>query len=46
MRLAEMLGVKKRQAERVMAALKTKAGLRRRGADKNGEWYFESTKET
>lgn len=38
--LAEQLGVKKRQAERVVAALKTKAGLKRRGADKNGEWYF------
>ena len=40
--LASELGVKKRQAERVIAALKAKAGLKRRGADKNGEWYFES----
>ena len=40
--LASVLGVKKRQAERVIAALKSKAGLKRRGADKNGEWYFES----
>ena len=39
--LAKILGVKKRQAERVIASLKVKAGLKRRGADKNGEWYFE-----
>ena len=39
--LAELLGVKKRQAERVIASLKVKAGLKRRGADKNGMWYFE-----
>jgi predicted HTH transcriptional regulator len=39
--LAKVLGVKKRQAERVIASLKVKAGLKRRGADKNGEWYFE-----
>ena len=38
--LAKALGVKQRQAERVVASLKVKAGLRRRGADKNGEWYF------
>ena len=44
--LASELGVKKRQAERVIAALKSKAGLKRRGADKNGEWYFESAKGT
>ena len=42
--VASELGVKKRQAERVIAALKSKAGLKRRGADKNGEWYFESTR--
>ena len=42
--LADNLGVKKRQAERVIAALKVKAGLRRFGADKNGEWRFESAK--
>ena len=39
--LANALGVKQRQAERVIASLKRKAGLKRRGADKNGEWYFE-----
>ena len=39
--LAKILGVKKRQAERVIASLKIKAGLKRRGADKNGMWYFE-----
>ena len=32
--LASELGVKKRQAERVIAALKSKAGLKRRGTDK------------
>lgn len=37
---AKALGVKQRQAERVVASLKVKAGLRRRGADKNGVWYF------
>ena len=42
--LAKALGVKKRQAERVIASLKVKAGLKRRGADKNGEWYFERGK--
>jgi predicted HTH transcriptional regulator len=30
-----------RQAERIIASLKRKAGLKRRGARKNGEWYFE-----
>ncbi len=39
--LAKILGVKKRQAERVIASLKVKAGLKRCGADKNGVWYFE-----
>ena len=38
--LAKVLGVKKRQAERVVASLKKKAGLKRRGADKNGEWHL------
>ena len=38
--LAKALGMKQRQAERVIASLKNKAGLKRRGADKNGEWYF------
>ena len=42
--LAKALGVKQRQAERVIASLKNKAGLKRRGADKNGEWYFERGK--
>ena len=39
--LSGILSVKKRQAERIIASLKKKAGLKRRGADKNGEWYFE-----
>lgn len=43
-RLAEALGVGKRQAERILSSLKVKAGLKRRGADKNGEWYFEAAK--
>lgn len=43
-RLAGILGIGKRQSERIMAALKVKAGLKRRGATKNGEWYFEGTK--
>ena len=41
-RLSELLGVKHRQAQRIIASLKQKAGLKRRGARKNGEWYFES----
>ena len=40
-KLADLLGVKQRQAQRVIASLKKKAGLKRRGARKNGEWYFE-----
>jgi len=39
--LAKVLKVEKRHAERVIASLKKKAGLKRRGARKNGEWYFE-----
>ena len=39
--LAATLEVSPRQAQRVIAALKKKVGLKRRGADKNGEWYFE-----
>lgn len=39
-RLGEKLGVTSRQAQRILAALRKKAGLKRRGADKNGEWYF------
>lgn len=41
-RLAEALGVKQRQAQRIIASLKVKAGLKRRGSDKTGEWYFET----
>lgn len=40
-RLADLIGVKQRQAQRIIASLKNKAGLKRRGARKNGEWYFE-----
>lgn len=40
------LGVKRRQAQRIIVALKEKAGLTRRGADKNGEWHFESPEES
>ena len=39
--LAGILKVTVRQAERVIAALKKKAGLKRRGANRKGEWYFE-----
>ena len=39
--LAAALGVEKRHAERILAALKKKAGLKRRGSRKSGEWYFE-----
>ena len=38
--LANQLGVSVRQVERIISALKSKAGLRRRGSDKTGEWYF------
>ena len=38
--LANQLGVTIRQVERIIAALKVKAGLKRRGSDKSGEWYF------
>ena len=44
-RLAEVLGVKQRQAQRIIASLKVKAGLKRRGSDKTGEWYFETLQE-
>ena len=40
-RLADLIGVKQRQAQRIITSLKNKAGLKRRGARKNGEWYFE-----
>lgn len=39
--LAAELEVSPRQAQRIIASLKKKVGLKRRGADKNGEWYFE-----
>ncbi len=39
--LATLLNITERQAERVIAALKEKAGMKRRGARKNGDWYFE-----
>ena len=42
-KLANMVGVKQRQSQRIIASLKQKAGLKRRGSDKNGEWYFERT---
>ena len=44
--LSGVLSVKKRQAERIIASLKKKAGLKRRGARKNGEWYFEGAAST
>ena len=44
--LSGVLSVKKRQAERIIASLKKKAGLKRRGARKNGEWYFEGAAKT
>ena len=40
-KLADLIGVKQRQAQRIIDSLKKKAGLKRRGAKKNGEWYFE-----
>ena len=39
--LAKMIKVTERQAQRIIATLKKKAGLKRRGARKNGEWYFD-----
>lgn len=39
--LADILSVKKRQAERIIASLKQKTPLHRDGADKNGRWVFE-----
>ena len=39
--IANQLDVTIRQAERIIAALKKKAGLTRRGSDKTGEWYFD-----
>ena len=40
-RLGELLYMTSRQAERIIASLKKKAGLKRRGARQNGERYFE-----
>ena len=40
-RIAEKIGLKQRQVQRIIASLKKKAGLKRRGARKNGELYFE-----
>ena len=40
--IANQLGVTIRQVERIIATLKKKAGLRRRGTDKVGEWYFDT----
>ena len=40
MKLADLIGVKHRQAQRIIASLKGKAGLRREGARKNGRWVF------
>ena len=45
-RLASALGLKPRQGQRIIASLKSKANLKRRGADKNGEWYFATGKES
>ena len=39
-RLAELLGVKHRQAQRIIASLKRKAGLFREGSRKSGIWRF------
>lgn len=39
--LANVLGVKRRQAERIVSALKKKAGLRRIGPRKTGSWAFD-----
>ena len=36
-----IVGIRQRQAQRIITSLKNKAGLKRRGARKNGEWYFE-----
>ena len=40
-KLADLIGVKQRQAQRIIASLKKKAGLKRIGARKNGEWHFD-----
>ena len=38
--LSKSLKVTQRQTQRIMAALKKKAGLKRRGGRRFGEWYF------
>ena len=38
--LSKSLKVTQRQTQRIMAALKEKAGLIRRGGHRFGEWYF------
>ena len=43
--LGELLDMTSRQAERIIASLKKKAGLKRRGARKNGEWCFDENAE-
>ena len=40
--LAKVIKVTERQVQRIIATLKKKAGLKRRGARKNGEWYFDA----
>ena len=44
-KLGELLDMTSRQAERIIASLKKKAGLKRRGARKNGEWCFDENAE-
>ena len=39
--IANQLSITFRQVARIIAALKQKAGLKRRGTDKVGEWYFQ-----
>lgn len=41
--LGRTLTVSKRQAERIIAALRKKVGLVRKGSDKNGEWHFSQS---
>jgi len=38
--IAKEVGLSARQVQRLLAGLKKTAGLKRRGARKNGEWYF------
>ena len=41
-KLAGKLSITPRQAQRILASLKKKVGLKRWGSDKAGEWYFEN----